>query len=111
MSPHPRLAVLALALAAAGCVVAEAPPPVPAAAPVAAGPAPECREYRQTITVGGQPREARGTSCRQPDGTWRIVRRAPGGGTVTPIAAAPAYPGAYLLVPIGPPGEPPTDRH
>lgn len=32
-----------------------------------------CREYQQTITVGGQLEEAYGTACRQPDGTWQIV--------------------------------------
>lgn len=32
-----------------------------------------CREYRQTIVVGGQQEEAYGTACRQPDGTWKIV--------------------------------------
>jgi surface antigen len=33
-----------------------------------------CREYQQTINVGGQTQEGYGTACRQPDGTWRIVR-------------------------------------
>jgi surface antigen len=33
-----------------------------------------CREYQQTVTVGGQTQEGYGTACRQPDGTWRIVR-------------------------------------
>ena len=32
-----------------------------------------CREYQQTITVGGQVEEAYGTACRQPDGAWQIV--------------------------------------
>ncbi len=31
-----------------------------------------CREYKQTITVGGQPQTAYGTACRQADGTWSI---------------------------------------
>ena len=33
-----------------------------------------CREYSQTITVGGRTEEGVGTACRQPDGSWRIVR-------------------------------------
>jgi len=33
-----------------------------------------CREYYQTITVGGQPQQAYGTACRQPDGSWLITR-------------------------------------
>lgn len=32
-----------------------------------------CREYTQTITIGGETEEAVGTACRQPDGTWRVV--------------------------------------
>lgn len=33
-----------------------------------------CREYHQTVTVGGQAQQAYGTACRQPDGKWLIVR-------------------------------------
>ena len=33
-----------------------------------------CREYTQTVTVAGQPQQAYGTACRQPDGTWKIVK-------------------------------------
>jgi surface antigen len=32
-----------------------------------------CREFQQTVTVGGKTETAYGTACRQPDGTWRIV--------------------------------------
>lgn len=32
-----------------------------------------CREYQQTIVVGGKPQQGHGTACRQPDGTWRIM--------------------------------------
>ncbi len=32
-----------------------------------------CREYRQTVDVGGEEQEAYGTACRQPDGSWKIV--------------------------------------
>lgn len=31
-----------------------------------------CREYTQTIQVGGKTEEAYGTACRQPDGSWKI---------------------------------------
>ena len=31
-----------------------------------------CREYQQTVTVGGRTEEAFGTACRQPDGSWQI---------------------------------------
>lgn len=33
-----------------------------------------CREYRQTVWVGGQEQQAYGTACRQPDGSWQIIR-------------------------------------
>ncbi len=32
-----------------------------------------CREFSQTISVGGRTEEAYGTACRQPDGSWKIV--------------------------------------
>lgn len=32
-----------------------------------------CREYQHTIYIDGQPKEAYGTACRQPDGSWKIV--------------------------------------
>ena len=31
-----------------------------------------CREYQQTIVVGGKSEQAYGTACRQPDGSWEI---------------------------------------
>jgi surface antigen len=33
-----------------------------------------CREFQQTINVGGQPQQGYGTACRQPDGSWKIVQ-------------------------------------
>ena len=32
-----------------------------------------CRPYTHTIYVGGQPQTARGTACRQSDGTWQTI--------------------------------------
>ncbi len=32
-----------------------------------------CREYQQTIYVGGQQETGYGTACKQPDGSWEIV--------------------------------------
>ncbi len=31
-----------------------------------------CREYRQTVNIGGKQEQAYGTACRQPDGSWQI---------------------------------------
>ncbi len=33
-----------------------------------------CREFQQTITVGGRQQEAFGRACQQPDGSWKIVQ-------------------------------------
>ena len=32
-----------------------------------------CREFQQTVTIGGRQQQAYGTACRQPDGSWQIV--------------------------------------
>lgn len=32
-----------------------------------------CREFQQTVTVGGETQEAYGTACRQSDGSWQII--------------------------------------
>ncbi len=33
-----------------------------------------CREFQQTVTIGGRTEQAFGTACRQPDGSWQIVQ-------------------------------------
>lgn len=33
-----------------------------------------CREYQTTATVGGKSQQVYGTACRQPDGSWEIVK-------------------------------------
>lgn len=33
-----------------------------------------CREYQQTVYVGGKKESAYGQACRQPDGSWQIVQ-------------------------------------
>lgn len=34
-----------------------------------------CREFHETVTIGGNTEQAYGVACRQPDGTWRIVQQ------------------------------------
>lgn len=34
----------------------------------------DCREFEQTINVGGRAERAMGRACRQPNGTWQIVQ-------------------------------------
>ena len=99
MSPR-TLTILSasLGLACAGCVV-QPPPPAMVVSPAApqtaqAAQAPAtCREFQQTITVGGSPQEAYGTTCLQPDGSWKVVRRNRETPPSAPqVAAAPVYP-------------------
>ena len=33
-----------------------------------------CREYTETVYIGGQPQQAYGTACRQADGSWKVVQ-------------------------------------
>ncbi len=57
------------------------PPPPPSYTP-SAGPAPapapdppsNCREVVMDVVIGGVEQEAYATVCRQPDGSWKIVR-------------------------------------
>jgi surface antigen len=32
-----------------------------------------CREFQQTVVIGGREQQAYGTACRQPDGSWRVI--------------------------------------
>ncbi|HTI87606.1 MAG TPA: RT0821/Lpp0805 family surface protein [Alphaproteobacteria bacterium] len=32
-----------------------------------------CREFQQTVSIGGKTQQAYGTACRQPDGTWKVI--------------------------------------
>lgn len=33
-----------------------------------------CREFQQTIIIGGQKQQGFGKACQQPDGSWKIVQ-------------------------------------
>lgn len=110
-------ALCGVVLACAGCVVVPVPGTDTPAAPAAASSAPgQCREFQQTVTIGGRPQQAWGTTCQQADGTWKIAsarpdNSAPAGGAGPSSAAYPAnsydrapYYGPYVVVPVGPPG-------
>lgn len=32
-----------------------------------------CREFHQSVMIGGKEEQAYGTACRQPDGSWKIT--------------------------------------
>lgn len=52
-----------------------------------------CREYTQTVTIGGKEEKAYGRVCPQPDGSWRVDT--PAGETPRPpmpVAKPQAYP-------------------
>jgi hypothetical protein len=72
-------------LVLAGCVAQTAPSaayPAPAQTQRAQG-APEgepqnCRKFTAQVTVGGQPQQAVGQACQQPDGSWQVTQNTPG---------------------------------
>ncbi len=33
-----------------------------------------CREFQQTVAIGGKTEQIYGTACRQPDGSWKLVQ-------------------------------------
>jgi len=35
---------------------------------------PYCREYRTTANIAGKEQQVYGTACRQPDGSWKMVK-------------------------------------
>jgi len=39
---------------------------------------PDCREFTAPVTAGGQPEQAGGRACRQPDSSWQVVQNTPG---------------------------------
>jgi hypothetical protein len=96
------LAAGGLLLACGGCVVHQ---PVPVAAPPsqAAAPAPvaqNCREFQNTVIVGGKPQQAYGTTCQQADGSWQISSPPEASPPPTASAAVP-YP-VYAPYPVYP---------
>lgn len=50
-----------------------------------------CREFQQSVVIGGRREQAWGTACRNPDGSWRLQRAA--------TAEAPLPPPRYVPVP------------
>lgn len=110
-------ALYGVVLACAGCVVVPVSgPDAPAAPAAASSPSGQCREFQQTVTIGGRLQQAWGTTCQQADGTWKIASAPPDGsgpaGGASPSNAdypanpydRPPYYGPYVVVPVGPPG-------
>ncbi len=42
------------------------------------GEAQNCRSFTTQVTVGGQPQQAVGQACQQPDGSWQVTQNTPG---------------------------------
>lgn len=96
------LAAGGLLLACSGCVVHQ-PVPVVAPASEAAAPAPatqNCREFQNTVIVGGKPQQAYGTTCQQADGSWQIS--SPPETSPPPTASAPVPYPVYTPYPVYP---------
>jgi len=109
---HLGIVIGGIMLTCSGCVVHQAvpvamPPPsetAPADASPADATARNCREFQDTIIVGGVKQPAYGTTCQQPDGSWRITSSsttsAPPNASAPPTAAAPyPYPYPYPVYP------------
>jgi hypothetical protein len=113
------VAIGGIMLTCSGCVVHQ---PVPVAVPDSeAAPAPaaqNCREFQETVVVGGVRQPAYGTTCQQPDGSWKIASSAapsaPRAAAAAPYPypypypAYPAYPYPYYGYPYGYPYYGPT---
>ena len=50
------------------------PDAIDATAQETANAAPVCEEYTKLVSIGGESQTIYGTACRQPDGTWDIMR-------------------------------------
>jgi hypothetical protein len=85
-----------IGLLLSGCVVHQVPmaTPVSTAAPAAEA-TQNCRDFEDTVTVGGTQQRAHGTTCQEADGSWHIVAPAtanPPAAVATAPVAVPAYP-------------------
>ncbi|MFO1188617.1 MAG: hypothetical protein U1E97_03270 [Alphaproteobacteria bacterium] len=48
-----------------------------------------CREFQQTVMIGGQAQQAYGTACRQADGSWKLAPQRATSNVVTTTAYEP----------------------
>jgi surface antigen len=74
--------------------------PVPPAETFRNGDGQYCREYQQTITIGGREQQAHGTVCRMPDGSWKIVRPGEPASAPPPPEPAPIPRARSVLEPL-----------
>jgi len=77
------------------------------AQPSAAAPQPQaaqnaaCREFTTSVMIAGEPRQAVGQACQQPDGSWQIAQETPPTAQRAPEVVYPApypepsYPAPY----------------
>lgn len=60
-----------------------------------------CREFNQTVTIGGQLQQVWGTACRQPDGWWQLQHAATDGAPPPPrVVSGPAPVTIYTPPPV-----------
>src|SRR5260370_2089259 len=85
---HFAIVIGGIMLTCSGCVVHQAVPVAmpanemaPAGGSATGATAQNCREFQDTVIVGGGKQPAYGTTCQQPHGSWRI--------TPSPSASAP----------------------
>lgn len=60
-----------------------------------------CREFNQTVTIGGQQQQVWGTACRQNDGWWQLQNAAVDGPPPAPrVVSVPAPVTIYAPPPV-----------
>lgn len=63
-----------------------------------------CREYQQTVTIGGREQRVYGTACRMPDGSWQMVRGAAPASAPPPPEPTVIYRERVVYEPVYRPG-------
>ena len=111
MTPRRATAMVAFVAAAVlsctSCVVQPAPRPVVAAPPPPPPPPSSpvssyCREFIAPVTINGEPTDATGEACLQPDGTWQVTENATGVPPGVPqpqVFVVPPPPTSYVTYP------------
>ena len=72
-----------------------------------------CHDFTTAVTAGGNPEQASGQACGQPDGSWRVVQNTPGLPAQTYVLPSPGQPAAAAANPAAqaPPNQPPCSSY
>jgi hypothetical protein len=72
-----------------------------------------CHDFTAPVTAGGNPEQASGQACGQPDGSWRVVQNTPGLPAQTYVLPSPGQPAAAAASTAAqaPPNQPPCSSY